>query len=206
MEDGKIKIVVFLQQKVLLAAWSLSFPSVTLKKDYKYTQFKMSETPDLSSHNFYKPFTSSIAGFIVPMSTGLLSASSSGLIIYIISKSQQKLSTTYHRIMAFMSAFDIISSVFIALGTIMMPSDNIYKLGGPMLGNKITCQIQGWLVLFGIAGSASLNACLAWYFPLKIAFKMDSSTISVTVLSPSCIPTRGSFHFSYPVSIFPKTC
>ena len=112
------------------------------------------------------------------MVTGTLSASSSGLIIYIILRSQQKLSTTYHRIMALMSAFDIISSIFFALGTIMMPSDTMYKFAGPLLGNKVTCKIQGWLVVFGISGGTSLNACLAWYFVCSIAFKVDSITIT----------------------------
>ena len=93
----------------------------------------------LESYYFYKPFAATVADFIVPMVTGTLSACSSGLIIYIILRSQQKLTTTYHRIMAFMSAFDIISSIFIALGTIMMPSDTVYKYAGPLLGNKVTC-------------------------------------------------------------------
>jgi MFS family permease len=131
----------------------------------------------LENFYFYKPFAATIAGFSVQMVTGTLSACSSGLIIYIISRSQQKLSTTYHRIMAFMSAFDIISSLFIALGTIMMPSDTMYKYAGPLLGNKVTCQIQGWLVVFGIGGGTSLNACLAWYFVCSIAFKMKASRI-----------------------------
>ena len=124
-----------------------------------------------------EPFASTIAGFVVPMVTGTLSACSSGLIIYIISRSQQKLSTTYHRIMAFMSAFDIISSIFIALGTIMMPPDTVFKYAGPLLGNKVTCQIQGWLILFGLCGSTSLNACLTWYFVCSIVFKMKASNI-----------------------------
>ena len=128
----------------------------------------------LESKFYYKPFAATVTGFIVPMVTGTLSACSSALIIYIISRSQQKLSTTYHRIMAFMSAFDIISSIFIALGTVMAPSDTIYKFAGPILGNKVTCQIQGWLVVFGLCGSTSLNACLTWYFVCSIVFKMDS--------------------------------
>ena len=131
----------------------------------------------LESFYFYKPFASTLAGFIVPMVTGILSACSSGLIIYIILRSQQKLTTTYHRIMAFMSAFDIISSIFIALGTIMMPSDTMYKFAGPLLGNKVTCQIQGWFIVFGIGGGTSLNACLTWYFVCSIAFEMKAKHI-----------------------------
>jgi hypothetical protein len=125
-----------------------------------------------------EPFAVTIAGFVIPMVTGLLSAFSSGLIIYIISRSQQKLSTTYHRIMTFMSIFDIISSLFIALGTIMMPSDCIFKFSGPLLGNKVSCQAQGWLTTFGLAGGTSLNACLAWYFVCKIVFKLQACNIS----------------------------
>jgi hypothetical protein len=134
--------------------------------------------PNLKSHHYYEPFTATIAGFIVPMLTGLLSACSSGLIIYIIFRSQQKLSTTYHRIMTFMSLFDIISSLFIALGTVMVPSDNVYKFAGPMLGNKFTCQVQGWFILFSIAGANALNVCLSWYFVCKLAFQIGTQTIS----------------------------
>jgi hypothetical protein len=79
--------------------------------------------------------------------------------------------------MTFMSIFDIISSLFIALGTIMMPSDCIFKFAGPMLGNKVTCQIQGWLTTCGLCGSTSLNACLAWYFVLKITFQMNANRV-----------------------------
>lgn len=124
-----------------------------------------------------QPFTTTMAGFIVPIVTGLLSAFASVLILYVIFKSPQKLSTTYHRIMAFMSIFDIIASVFIALGTIMMPSDNVYDFEGPMLGNQVTCQIQGWLVTFGSSGGASLYMCLSWYFVSKLAFRVDSKRI-----------------------------
>jgi MFS family permease len=127
--------------------------------------------------NNIKPFSVTLAGFIVPMFTGLLSACSSGLIIYIISKSPQKLSTTHHRIMAFMSVFDIIASIFIALGTIMMPTDNVFDFEGPMLGNKVTCQIQGWFVIFGSSGGASLFMCLSCYFVCKLTFKVNSERI-----------------------------
>ena len=133
---------------------------------------------DLESMYFYEPFSATLAGFVVPMVTGVISACSSGLTIYIISKSPQKLSTTYHRIMAFMSTFDIMSSAFISLGTIMLPSDNIYKFAGPMLGNDTTCRIQGWLFVFGICGGTSLNASLSWYFVCKFTFKMDANKVA----------------------------
>ena len=63
----------------------------------------------------------------------------------------------------------------------MMPSDNIYKFEGPMLGNKVTCQIQGWLTTFGFTGTTASNACLAWYFVCIIAFKMSSRTYATRI-------------------------
>jgi hypothetical protein len=136
---------------------------------------------NLESFNDYKPVTATFAGFILPFLSGTLSACSSGLIIYIISRSQQKLTTTYHRIMAFMSAFDIISSIFIALGATMVPSGTMYKFAGPMFGNDASCQAQGFLIVFGLCGGTSLNACLALYFVLQIVFKVESSKMSIFV-------------------------
>ena len=127
----------------------------------------------MESKYYYEPFTAYIAGFIVPLVTGTLSAFSSALIIYIILRSQQKLSTTYHRIMALMSAFDIISSSFIALGTIMVPSDTIYEFAGPLLGTQATCKVQGWLIMFGLTGANALNACLSWYFVCRLVFRVN---------------------------------
>lgn len=140
------------------------------------THFELSRT--MQDYISYRPYTATMAGFVIPMVTGSLSALSSGLILYVIFKSHEKLSTTYHRIMAFMSMFDIISSIFIALGTIMMPSDNIYKFAGPMLGNQVSCKVQGWLVVFGLTGSNALYASLAWYFVCNFTLKMSSSKIT----------------------------
>jgi hypothetical protein len=119
------------------------------------------------------PFAMTSAGFITPMITGLLSACSSGLILYVISRSQQKLSTTYHRIMGLMSFFDIVASIFIALGTVMMPADSVFQFAGQMVGNQASCHAQGWLIIFGNIGVAAMNACLAWYFVCRIALKID---------------------------------
>lgn len=137
----------------------------------------MSESTISPAYHFYKPFTVNLAGFIIPMVTGFLSTLSSGLIFYVILKSEVKLHTTYHRIMAFMSLFDIISSTFIGLGSIMVPSDSIYKFAGPRLGNPVTCHVQGWLIVFGISGSIAMYVCISWYFVLSISFKMQMNNI-----------------------------
>jgi hypothetical protein len=36
-----------------------------------------------------------------------------------------------------------------------MPSDDVLRFAGPMLGNNTTCQIQGFFILFGLAGGGS---------------------------------------------------
>jgi hypothetical protein len=48
---------------------------------------------------------------------------------------------------------------------------------GPMIGNKRTCQAQGYFIVFGMAGGGSLYMCLSWYFVLSITFKMKLDTI-----------------------------
>jgi hypothetical protein len=80
--------------------------------------------------------------------------------------------------MAFMSMFDIISSIFIALGTIMMPSDSMYQLAGPMLGNQVTCQLRGWVTGFSVICATASNACLSLYFVIKIVFNIEATKVS----------------------------
>jgi hypothetical protein len=58
-----------------------------------------------------------------------------------------------------------------------MPSDDVLRFAGPMLGNNTTCQIQGFFILFGLAGGGALYTCLSWYFVCRITFKMDAHTI-----------------------------
>jgi hypothetical protein len=122
-------------------------------------------------------FAMRMGGFIASMVAGTLSACCSLLILYLIWKSMQKLSTTYHRVMGLMSIFDFIASTCMALSTLPMPSDNVVDFEGPMIGNKRTCQVQGYFIVFGMAGGGSLYMCLSWYFVLSITFKMKLDTI-----------------------------
>lgn len=122
-------------------------------------------------------FAMTMDGFIISVAVSTLSAFCSLLILYLIGKSPQKLSTTYHRIMALMSIFDFIASTCMALSTLPMPSDNAIEFEGPMLGNKQTCQVQGYFITLGMAGGGSLYMCLSWYFVLSITFKISLDTI-----------------------------
>ena len=117
------------------------------------------------------------AGYVIPTVTGILSTISSLIILNIIRASPQKLFTTYHRIMALMCVFDIMASVCMALTTLPMPSDDVLRFAGHMIGNTVTCQVQGYIIMFGLIGGGSLYMCLSWYFVLKISLKWDLDTI-----------------------------
>ena len=132
----------------------------------------VSSFPSISS-TFLVEETEARAGYILTMISAILSTISSFLILNSIRLSNQKLSTTYHRIMALMCVFDVIASICMALTTLPMPSDDILRFAGPMLGNKTTCQIQGYMVTLGLTGGGTLYACLSWYFVFRITFKMD---------------------------------
>ena len=97
---------------------------------------------------------------IVPRLTGTLSAISSLTIIYLIVRSNNRLSTIYHRILFFMSVSDVISSIGMALTTIPMPTEmpQEKELGfywpGNRYGNEGTCSAQGFAIM--VAGFATL--------------------------------------------------
>lgn len=123
-------------------------------------------------------FTMTKGAVVLTAISGIISFICSSMILNVIRMSNQKLTTTYHRIMALMSVFDIIASVFSVLSTLPMPSDDPLKFDGPMLGNKTTCQIQGFLILVGLNGGSTLYLCLSWYFVFKITFRVSTGTIS----------------------------
>ena len=147
-------------------------------------------------------FSMTTAGYIVPTITGAISALGSMLILNAIRLSPQKLSTTYHRIMALMSVFDVMASVCMALTTLPMPSDDILRFAGPMIGNKTTCQIQGYFIALGLTGGAALYMCLSWYFVCKMTFQVHTENMKrwiepvFFVFSTTVAITLPSFYLS----------
>mmetsp|Transcript_20118 Transcript_20118/g.24791 ORF Transcript_20118/g.24791 Transcript_20118/m.24791 type:complete len:470 (+) Transcript_20118:77-1486(+) len=115
----------------------------------------------------------------IPRVTGSISATASSLIIYLIFRSETKLSSIYHRIMFSMSCADILSSAAIALTTLPMPSEfpcegNPWE--GRAKGNIQTCEAQGFIIVAG--GITGLyNAALCVYYACAIAFQMREENI-----------------------------
>ena len=79
--------------------------------------------------------------------------------------------------MTFMSLFEIIASISMALATIPMPKNNVYHFSGPVLGNFSTCAAQGYLIVLGTTTAAAFNMSLSWYYVCSICFKMESEII-----------------------------
>ncbi len=86
---------------------------------------------------------------VIPTITGLISASSSLMIMAFIIRSRKN--SIYHRILFFISVGDLLSSFAVALTTIPMPRDVVYAFRGPSYGNIQTCEAQAFLYLFGNA-------------------------------------------------------
>jgi hypothetical protein len=120
---------------------------------------------------------------LVPRFTGGLSAISSALIIYVILRSETRLSSIYHRIMFGMSLADICGSIAMALTSLPMPSympkEEIfgYHWAGTRLGNTYTCNAQGFFAFFGMGCMFNYNAMLCLYYACAIAFTMREKNI-----------------------------
>lgn len=128
-----------------------------------------------SSGEIYPWYAWSTGDVIMQVTGGTLSTVSSALILYIIFRSREKLSSTYHRIMSILSASDILWSFALALITIPSPKTYV-PFKGPMLGTQATCVAQGFLISVGSVGAVHMSVCLAWYYAL-VALRVDKLII-----------------------------
>lgn len=83
-------------------------------------------------------------------------------------------SSPYHRILAFMSSWDVVVSIAIALVTIPMPQtlEEGYNYKGPHYGNKYTCAAQSFIILTGIFYIQSSSMLLNIYYLCVIRFNI----------------------------------
>eukprot|EP00979_Chaetoceros_neogracilis_P012910 scaffold3559_cov284-Chaetoceros_neogracile.AAC.8 len=125
-------------------------------------------------------FYSSSIGLVVMTITASISTLSSGVVILVISRSSTKLRSIYHRILFFKSISDILSSLAMALSTLMMPSDMIYEFtyGIHPLGNWTTCNIQGFSFTFGTMITFCCDAILCIYYLCSIKYGMKDRKFS----------------------------
>ncbi len=144
---------------------------------------------------------------IVPRLSGSLSAVSSATIIYLILRSQTRLSSIYHQIMLCMSMFDILANVGRVLAAIPMPREmpQEKELGfewpGTRYGNHATCAAQGFFTLSGAVGMFAFNSTLclckyqysreqgigAGYYYFVTLFKLNFVTKVIILTFFSCV-------------------
>lgn len=124
------------------------------------------------------PFTN-YEGIVIHAITGSISAFASGLIIFVIIRSNNGLSTSFHRLMLGMSLMDILESLMIAITTLPMPADMVYEqFKGVSIGNNFTCQAQGAIVNGAGLGTLTYTAALCFFFLCQIGFQMEEGHIA----------------------------
>ena len=119
----------------------------------------------------------SICAIAIPACAASISVISSALIVFVIYRSQIKLSSVYHRIIFVMSSADIIGSTAILLTTIPMPRDQIYPYRGASYGTVTTCEIQGFLVLYNNGVALTYNCGLSLFYLCLVYFQMKDENI-----------------------------
>ncbi|GFH59561.1 hypothetical protein CTEN210_16037 [Chaetoceros tenuissimus] len=121
---------------------------------------------------------------IAPRISGSISVLSSAFVLYIIYKSPQKLKSTYHRIMAAMSIYDIWSSTSLILGVLLFPTDIYYQEryrwpdSWTRIGNVRTCEYGAFSYLCGSIASTQYVATLCLYYLCSLVFGMKKHTIT----------------------------
>lgn len=151
-----------------------------LKLQYSSSKMKQNSycsSSSLLSYNCQTIYLSRAASMITTVSSGL-SAIGSITMLSVISRSQLKLTSVYHRIMFMTGVMDIISSTASLLTTIPMPVDQIYPFEGfQSRGNMTTCEIQGFARLFGTGCSFIYNCGLVFFYLCILRLKMRDETI-----------------------------
>lgn len=136
------------------------------------------------------------AAFILPIITATLSFFSSAFILWIIWKSKRN--TSYHRIMAVMSIWEMVRTLCIALSTLPMPKDVIYNYYGKSYGNVQTCEAQAFVLLVGAGMTLFSNVFLNLYYLLAIRFNV-SENILKKCLEPIFWVISTALSFTLPI-------
>ena len=119
---------------------------------------------------------------IAPRCSGIVSTISSSIIIFIIMKTNQKLSSIYHRIIFGMSFTDILSSISIGLTTIPMTRDDEnLQHQGTKLGNASTCTAQGMFIVYGFSALLMYNGSLWIYYCCSVGFQINERKMKKVV-------------------------
>jgi hypothetical protein len=79
--------------------------------------------------------------------------------------------------MAFMSAWEMVRTLCIALSTLPMPKDVVYNYYGNSYGNVQTCEAQAFVLLVATGLTLFSNVFLNLYYLLAIRYNVNESTL-----------------------------
>ena len=147
-------------------------------------------------------------GISITVVLSFASTMSSALVIYLILHSEKKLSqSVLHHIFLGISVADIMHYLSVVTTTLPMPTDMIYTgYQGLMIGNDLTCSIQGTLVSFGLFAGFLYNAMLSVYYLCSIKYDISDETFSrrfepilhIICICTSLVPSiSGNFGVGY---------
>jgi len=112
---------------------------------------------------------------IILLVSGPISIASSFIIIFMVLRSRVKLSHIYHRLMFGISVTDVIFSSGLSFSSLPAP------IGTPdtwkALGNRSTCNAQGFLIMFGSVAGPTYFLSLQIYYLCKIKYQTSSENI-----------------------------
>ena len=125
----------------------------------------------------FDDFYQSMLASNIASTSGSLSSIFSLLIMYIIIRSEKRLSSSYHRIMFFMSFWDLVTSVSIAFTTMPMPIDNLLEFEKGSVGNTFSCSLQGFLAYVGSCLGILSFCILNIFYLCKLRYKIQEELI-----------------------------
>lgn len=113
---------------------------------------------------------------IIRSSLAIISLTASCILIRIIQRSNDRFSTTYHRLLLGMSVADILLSIGYAHFNFTAPSDNNYFVWNAR-GNQMTCSAQGFVFLLGFSSSPLYNCSINLYSLAVVRYQKTNDYI-----------------------------
>lgn len=108
--------------------------------------------------------------------SGSTSFVASALLILHILRSHERLSSTYHRLVLGLSACDMVSSLFLALSSAMVPRELNYYIPHAR-GNALSCTVQGLFIITGFTVATFYNCSICLYYLSIIRYNKKDAYI-----------------------------
>ena len=103
-----------------------------------------------------------------------ISLACSCLILYVIFRSREKISTTLNRLLVGLCVGDILSSLALLCGKLTYQLEN----GLPVATSKVGCEIQGYFMIIGTTLSPFYNCSLCFFYLAVIRYGVTEEVIT----------------------------